>query len=120
MKQKIIIIGGGVAGLTAGIYAQKAGFDSVVYEKNRVLGGQCTGWKRKGFYIDNCITWMTNGLPGPERRIIVALSHNPPRRATGRNEIFICVGTVQMKKMIIPDMGKLLRRKIRVSTMSVL
>lgn len=63
MKQKIIIIGGGVAGLTAGIYAQKAGFDSVVYEKNPVLGGQCTGWKRKGFYIDNCITWLTNGAP---------------------------------------------------------
>lgn len=63
MAQKIIIIGGGVAGLTAGIYAQKAGFDSVVYEKNPVLGGQCTGWKRNGFYIDNCITWMTNGAP---------------------------------------------------------
>ena len=63
MAQKIIIIGGGVSGLTAGIYAQKAGFDSVVYEKNPVLGGQCTGWKRKGFYIDNCITWMTNGAP---------------------------------------------------------
>lgn len=63
MAQKIIIIGGGVAGLTAGIYAQKAGFESVVYEKNPVLGGQCTGWKRKGFYIDNCITWMTNGAP---------------------------------------------------------
>ena len=63
MKQKIIIIGGGVAGLTAGIYAQKAGFDSVIYEKNPLLGGQCTGWRRKGFYIDNCITWLTNGSP---------------------------------------------------------
>ena len=63
MAQKIIIIGGGVSGLTAGIYAQKAGFESVVYEKNPVLGGQCTGWKRKGFYIDNCITWLTNGAP---------------------------------------------------------
>ena len=63
MAQKIIIIGGGVAGLTAGIYAQKAGFDSVIYEKNPLLGGQCTGWRRRGFFIDNCITWMTNGAP---------------------------------------------------------
>lgn len=62
-KKKIVIIGGGVAGLTAGIYAQKAGFDSVVYEKNPVPGGQCTGWRRRGFYIDNCITWLTNGAP---------------------------------------------------------
>ncbi len=63
MKEKIVIIGGGVAGLTAGIYAQKAGFESAIYEKNPVLGGQCAGWKRKGFYIDNCITWLTNGAP---------------------------------------------------------
>lgn len=63
MAQKIVIIGGGVAGLTAGIYAQKAGFESEIYEKHSVMGGQCTGWKRKGFYIDNCITWMTCGDP---------------------------------------------------------
>lgn len=62
-KQKIVIIGGGIAGLTAGIYAQKAGFDSEVYEKHAILGGQCTGWKRKGFYIDNCISWMTCADP---------------------------------------------------------
>ncbi len=62
-KQKIIIIGGGVAGLTAGIYAQKAGFDSEIYEKHSIMGGQCTGWKRNGFYIDNCISWMTCGAP---------------------------------------------------------
>lgn len=63
MSQKIVIIGGGVAGLTAGIYAQKAGFESEIYEKHTVMGGLCTGWKRKGFYIDNCITWMTCAAP---------------------------------------------------------
>lgn len=63
MSQKIVIIGGGVAGLTAGIYAQKAGFESEIYEKHAIMGGQCTGWKRKGFYIDNCITWLTCAHP---------------------------------------------------------
>ena len=63
MAERILIVGGGVAGLTAGIYAQKAGFESVIYEKNPILGGQCTGWRRKEFYIDNCITWLTNGAP---------------------------------------------------------
>ncbi len=40
---KIIIIGGGIAGLTAGIFAQKNGFDSVILEKNHTPGGECTG-----------------------------------------------------------------------------
>lgn len=64
MGQKIVIIGGGIAGLSAGIYAQKAGFDSVVYEKHSVPGGQCTGWMREGHYIDNCICWMTCAKEG--------------------------------------------------------
>ncbi|NLG02797.1 MAG: NAD(P)-binding protein [Clostridia bacterium] len=38
-KKKIIIIGGGVSGLTAGVYAQKLGFDSVIYEKHKIAGG---------------------------------------------------------------------------------
>lgn len=64
MKQKVVIIGGGIAGLSAGIYAQKAGFDSVIYEKHSVPGGQCTGWMRDGYYIDNCICWMTCAKEG--------------------------------------------------------
>ncbi len=55
----ISIIGGGIAGLTAGIYAQKYGFKATIYEKNAVTGGQCTGWNRQGYHIDNCIHWLT-------------------------------------------------------------
>ncbi|MDR2210985.1 MAG: NAD(P)/FAD-dependent oxidoreductase [Spirochaetaceae bacterium] len=61
---KIVIIGGGVAGLSAGIYAQLAGFESAVYEKCGVLGGQCTGWDRKGYHIDGCIHWLTGTKEG--------------------------------------------------------
>lgn len=58
-KQKIVIIGGGVAGLTAGTYALMAGFDAEIYEKNAIPGGECIGWNRKGYHIDNCIHWLT-------------------------------------------------------------
>jgi phytoene desaturase len=40
---KVIIIGGGIAGLSAGIFAQKNGFQSLILEKNQTLGGECTG-----------------------------------------------------------------------------
>lgn len=57
--KKIVIIGGGIAGLSASVYAQKNGFEAVIYEKNPIMGGQCTGWTRDGYHIDNCIHWLT-------------------------------------------------------------
>ncbi len=56
---KIIIIGAGISGLAAGIYAKKAGFDVDIYEKNPSVGGLCTSWDRKGYTIDGCIHWLT-------------------------------------------------------------
>lgn len=63
-KKKIIIIGGGIAGLSAGVYAKMSGFDVTVYEKNPVAGGECVGWNRKGLHIDNCIHWLTGSKKG--------------------------------------------------------
>ncbi len=57
--KKIIIIGAGVAGLTAGIIAQKSGFESVIFDKNDYIGGHCTGWDKYGLHIDGCIRWLT-------------------------------------------------------------
>ncbi len=59
MSKKVIIIGGGIGGLSAGIYALRAGFEAEIYEKNAVAGGECMGWNRKGYHIDNCIHWLT-------------------------------------------------------------
>ncbi len=65
-KEKVVVIGGGIAGLTAGIYALLAGFDAEIYEKNAIPGGECTGWNRKGYHIDNCIHWLTGTKKGTE------------------------------------------------------
>lgn len=65
-KPRIVIIGGGIAGLTAGIYAQKNGFDSTIYEQHLIVGGECTVWKRQGFVIDNCVHWLTGTNPSSE------------------------------------------------------
>ena len=57
--KKMIIIGAGITGLTAGIYALEKGYDTSIYEKNNWPGGCCTGWFREGYYIDNCMHWLT-------------------------------------------------------------
>ncbi len=64
--KKIIIIGGGIAGLSAGIHARQYGFESVIYEKHSIVGGQCTGWDRKGYHVDGCIHWLTGTREGTE------------------------------------------------------
>lgn len=65
--KKIIIIGAGVAGLTAGIYARRAGYETIIYEKNDTTGGSCSGWFRNGYGIDNCIHWLTGTHDGTEQ-----------------------------------------------------
>ena len=58
MGKKVVIIGAGVSGLSAGIYALQAGYSVEIYEKNKVPGGECTGWNRRGYHIDNCIHFL--------------------------------------------------------------
>ncbi len=38
-KKAIIVIGGGLGGLSTGIYAQMNGYETTIYEKNPVPGG---------------------------------------------------------------------------------
>ena len=61
--KKVIIIGGGVAGLAAGIYLRANGYDVSVIEKNATVGGACIGWERSGCYIDGCIHWLAGVNP---------------------------------------------------------
>ena len=60
---KFIVVGAGVAGLSAGIYARLKGYEVEVYERHFKAGGNLTGWDREGFHIDNCIHWLTGTNP---------------------------------------------------------
>lgn len=62
--KKVAIIGGGVAGLSAGIYGQMNGYSCTVIEKNPIAGGNLTGWERDGYRIDNCMHWLTGTRSG--------------------------------------------------------
>lgn len=59
MKKRVIIIGAGIAGLSAGVYAQKCGFDVTILESHNIAGGNCTAWKRKGYLFEGAMHWLT-------------------------------------------------------------
>ncbi len=64
MGKKVTIIGGGVAGLSAGIYAATNGFDTEIIEMHAVAGGQCTAWERKEYRFDYCLHWLVGTSKG--------------------------------------------------------
>lgn len=62
-EKSLSIIGAGIAGLSAGCYAQMNGYRSRIYEMHTLPGGLCTAWKRKGYTIDGCIEWLVGSSP---------------------------------------------------------
>ena len=63
MGKTILIIGGGIAGLAAGCYAQMSGFTSRIFELHRIPGGLCTSWRRKEYVFDGAIRYLSGTHP---------------------------------------------------------
>jgi len=62
--KSIIIIGAGMGGLAAGIYGQRNGFNTAIFEAHHQPGGQCTNWTRKGYIFDACLHDFPQDRPG--------------------------------------------------------
>ena len=57
-KNKIIVFGGGLSGLTASLLLLKKGHDVTIIDKNHYLGGYCTTYIKNDAYIDTCIHYI--------------------------------------------------------------
>ena len=66
MGKSIVIIGSGIAGLAAGVYARMNGYETVVFESHDKPGGVCTAWQRNGYTIDGCLHYLVGSAPGHE------------------------------------------------------
>ncbi|UCB46692.1 MAG: NAD(P)/FAD-dependent oxidoreductase [Spirochaetota bacterium] len=66
MEKSIIIVGAGMAGLSAGCYSQMNGYRTQIFEMHTTPGGVCTTWKRRGYKIDGCIHWLTGTKSGTD------------------------------------------------------
>ena len=60
----ITIIGGGLAGLAAGVYAQRNGYRTQIFEHSSQPGGVAAWWRRGGYHIDGGIHFLMGHRPG--------------------------------------------------------
>lgn len=88
-RKKVIIIGAGIAGLSAGCYLQMNGYETEIFELHGSPGGLCTGWRRQGYTFDGCIHWLCGSSPKNELHTIWEELHAIDEKNIVNHEIFI-------------------------------
>lgn len=84
----IIIIGAGVAGLSAGCYAQMNGYRTRIFELHDQPGGLCTTWERKGYRFDGCLHYLFgSGAGQPYHRLWQELGATQNRQFVHHTEL---------------------------------
>jgi phytoene dehydrogenase-like protein len=63
VSRKVIVIGAGIAGLCAGVYARRCGYDTVVLDMHAETGGLATSWKRGEYTFETCLHWLLGSNP---------------------------------------------------------
>ena len=61
--RRIVIIGAGIAGLCAAVYARRCGYQVEVLEKNDTAGGLATSWRRGDYTFETCLHWLLGSNP---------------------------------------------------------
>jgi len=67
-EKSVVIVGAGMAGLSAGCYARMNGYKATTLEMHNIPGGLCTAWKRKGYTFDISMHMLTGSKGGAFHR----------------------------------------------------
>lgn len=67
-RKTVIIIGGGIAGLCAAVYAQKCGYQAEVLEMHDMAGGLAMSWRRGAYRFETCLHWFYGADPSGAMR----------------------------------------------------
>ena len=62
-SRKLLVIGGGIAGLCAAIYARRSGYDVELVEQHDSPGGLATSWTRGPYTFETCLHWLLGSSP---------------------------------------------------------
>jgi len=107
-NQSIIIIGAGIAGLSAGCYGRMNGYHTQIFEMHDKPGGLCTSWKRKDYTFDGCIHWLVGSKPGSSfNRIWQELGATQGRRMVDHEEFIRIEGEGGRAFILYTDVDRL-------------
>jgi phytoene dehydrogenase-like protein len=112
----IIIIGGGIAGLSAGCYARLNGYQTRIFERHTLPGGLCTSWYRDEFTFDGCIHWLVGSRPGsPMNQIWRELGATGARGIVDHEEYMRLQDRDGRVLVVYTDLGRLERHMKELS-----
>jgi phytoene dehydrogenase-like protein len=114
-KRMIIIIGAGLAGLSAGCYGQMNGYKTQIFEMHTIPGGLCTSWKRKGYTFDGCIHYMMGSRSGTYHRIYEELGAVQGRRMVDHKELMRVKGAGGKTWTVYTDLDRLEQHMVELS-----
>ena len=110
MERSIIIIGAGIAGLSAGCYGRMNGYHTQIFEMHNIPGGLCTSWKRSGYTIDSCLHWLVGSAPGNGfYRLWEEVGAVQGRRMINHEELVRIEGEGNKVFIVYTDIGRLER-----------
>ena len=88
MTKKVVVIGAGIGGLTAGALLAKRGYQVWVVDQAAVPGGCASTFQRRGFTFDVGATQVAGLEPGGiHHRIFTELDVEPPPAKIGRAHV---------------------------------
>jgi phytoene dehydrogenase-like protein len=115
MDKSIIIIGAGLAGLSAGCYGQMNGYKTQIFELHDKPGGLCTSWKRKGYTFDGCIHWLAGSHHGVFYRFYEELGAMQGRKMHDYEEYLRVEGPEGKTWIVYTDIDRLEQHMVELS-----
>ena len=129
MEKKVVIVGGGIAGISTGCYARMNGYKTTIFEMHNIPGGLCTAWKRKGYTFDISMHMLTGSKTGPLRQMWQELGvvqnqefhyHNEiVRIESGEKSLNVCIDRRRLEEQMIalsPMDAELTKEFVRLFT----
>jgi phytoene dehydrogenase-like protein len=115
MVKSVIIIGAGLAGLSAGCYGQMNGYKTQIFELHDKPGGLCTAWKRKGYTFDGCIHWLMGSRSGGFYRFYEELGAVQGRKMHDHEEYLRVEGPEGKTWIVYADIDRLEQHMVDLS-----
>ncbi len=126
-EKSVVIVGAGMAGLSAGCYARMNGYKATILEMHSIPGGLCTAWTRKGYTFDISMHMLTGSKSGSFHEMWQELGVMENRRfhyhdemcrvESGKKSLSICTDRQRLEEQMLalsPADAKLTREFVRL------